>query len=492
MESLANKYRPKVFEDVCEQSVIVDMLKSICERDTLYNRNFLFIGSAGVGKAQPLYSKVLTPDGYVEMRDIQLGDQVVTRNNTYAEVIGVFPQGVRPIYEMTLANGKKWRVADNHINIVYIFLGDERWNTNMYTTDVMRLFQRVDIYVPVPDIPQCSGESTSDADRQIVDIRYIGDEECQCIYVDDKSHSYITDDLIPTHNTTLGRILANTLNHGSGSTIEIDAASNNGVDSMREIVKQASQYPIGSKYKVFILDEVHVLSNTAWQCLLKVLESSPAMSIFILCTTNAEKIPDTIKSRVQTFQLSKISLDGIVRRLKHVLDSEIQEGRSLTYTDEAVSYLGKLAQGGMRDALTLLDTALAYSNDITIENLSKSLNLPEYDDYFDLLSAYSKHDNAKIASIVDKVYNSGTNFMNWFKGFHAFVIQIVKYIYLGDINSTMIPSYYQDKISKYSQVHAAICLKLANKLMKLNDELRGTSYQQEIALSYLCTPTKTK
>jgi len=290
--------------------------------------------------------------------------------------------------------------------------------------------------------------------------------------------------------TTLGRIVGNVLNNNTGEPIEIDAASHSGVDKMRDIIQQARTYPIGCTYKIFIIDECHSLSSQAWQALLKTLEESPAKSVFIFCTTNPEKIPATILSRVQTFQLSKISLDSICSRLTYVLDSEIAEGKDIVYEKEAVNYIAKLANGGMRDALTLLDKALAYSNNISSQTLSKALGLPNYDDYFMLLSAIAKRDNVTITQVVDDVYNSGVNFVKWFENFHSFVINIVKYIFLQDINKTMIPSHYSDKISKYTTAHSNICLKLANTLIKLNQELKSTNYQQEITLTYLCNPKK--
>lgn len=293
-----------------------------------------------------------------------------------------------------------------------------------------------------------------------------------------------------TGKTTLSRIIGNVLNENKGEPIEIDAASNSGVENIRQIVQEAQTYPIGSNYKIFIIDECHALSNQAWQSLLKVLEESPAKSVFLLCTTNPEKIPATILSRVQTFQLSKISLDGICNRLIHVIECEKSEGRDITYETDAVNYIAKLANGGMRDALTLLDKALAYSKDVTSENLSKALGLPNYDDYFDLLSAVAKKDNNKIAEILHRVYNSGVNFVKWFEQFHQFTINIVKYIFLQDINKTMIPSHYADKISKYTTAHSTICLKLANKLLKMIQELKTTNYQQEVALTYLCSTKK--
>lgn len=290
--------------------------------------------------------------------------------------------------------------------------------------------------------------------------------------------------------TTMARMVSSKINDGEGEIIEVDAASNNGVEAMRNIMKQAKTYPVGQKWKPFIIDECHALSNPAWQSTLKVLEDQPAKSVFFFATTNPEKIPATILSRVQTFQFTKISLQGLETRLKYVIGKENEEGRHITYTDDAISLIAKLANGGMRDSLTLLDKALAYSEDLTSENLEVSLNLPSYDEYFKLLSAYAKKDNKGIIQVIHDAYNSGVNFVKWMESFHSFVMNIVKYIFLKDISATMIPSQYADKISKYGEAHSIICMSLATKLAKLNSELRFTQYQQELALTYLCFAKK--
>lgn len=289
-----------------------------------------------------------------------------------------------------------------------------------------------------------------------------------------------------TGKTTLGRLIAKSLNGNTNNIIEIDAASHSGVDDTREIIQQAAQYPIGSKYKIFIVDECHALSSTSWQSLLKGLEEQLGNTVFIFCTTNPEKIPDTIISRVQTFKLSKISTENIQKRLKFILDSEIKEGREITYDEEALSYLSRLANGGMRDAITMMDKALAFGSNVNSELLEKALDLPNYDDYFNLLNALVKKSNADITAIIDRVYNSGTNFVKWFEGFHSFLCNIVKYVFLKDISRTMIPYHYLDKLQKYGDQHAFICLKLSNVVMTMNKELKFTQYQLETAMTYLC------
>lgn len=287
-----------------------------------------------------------------------------------------------------------------------------------------------------------------------------------------------------TGKTSFARILANSI--GAQDIIEIDAASYSGADNMRGVVQQANSYPLVGNYKVFIIDEVHALSSQAWAVALKTLEESPAATVFMLCTTNPEKIPDTIISRVQRFNLSKISLDGITNRLRFVLDSEIRDGRDIRYTEPAIKYIAKLANGGMRDALTLLDKALSYSEDVISENLSKALSLPNYDDYFKLLGAYAKKDNATVTSVVHDVYNSGINFTKWFEEFHSFLVNIMKYVLIEDISKTMIPDHYASKLSKYNEAHAAVCLNLGNRVLRLLSEMKHSQYQQEIALTYLC------
>ena len=125
-----------------------------------------------------------------------------------------------------------------------------------------------------------------------------------------------------TGKTTCARIFANEINNGQGNPIEMDAASNSGVDDVREIIHQAQTKSIDSEYKVFIIDECHSISNTGWQAFLKLIEEPPAKSIFIFCTTDPQKIPKTILSRVQRYDFQRISTSGICDRLVHIIEQE--------------------------------------------------------------------------------------------------------------------------------------------------------------------------
>lgn len=125
--------------------------------------------------------------------------------------------------------------------------------------------------------------------------------------------------------TTTARIFANMINNGQGAPIELDAASNNGVDEIRKLIDNAQTKSLDSEYKVFVIDECHMITTQGWNAFLKTLEEPPAKSIFILCTTNPERIPQTILSRVQRYNFQRISQEGIVSRLKHIIELENNE-----------------------------------------------------------------------------------------------------------------------------------------------------------------------
>ena len=141
----------------------------------------------------------------------------------------------------------------------------------------------------------------------------------------------------------------------SMNVIEIDAASNNGVDNIREIVDEVTYSPAEGKYKVYIIDEVHMLSIGAFNALLKTLEEPPSYVIFILATTEVHKIPITILSRCQRYDFRRISIDTIAGRLKELTDKE-----QVQIEEKAVRYIAKTADGSMRDALSLLDQCIAF------------------------------------------------------------------------------------------------------------------------------------
>ena len=231
-----------------------------------------------------------------------------------------------------------------------------------------------------------------------------------------------------TGKTTCARIFANEINKGKGTPIELDAASNNSVDDVREIIQQAKTTSLDSEYKVFIMDEVHALSNQAWQAMLKVLEEPPAKSIFIMCTTDPQKIPKTILSRVQRFDFQRISQKAIFDRLHTVALAEWAGIPEVTIEMSALEYIAKQAQGGMRDALTMLDKCWAYcNNNLTLDSVIKALGIANYDVMTKLLIAYDCTDPAEMIKVIDDVYMSGYDLKQFIKSFTNFALDLNKY-----------------------------------------------------------------
>ena len=162
-------------------------------------------------------------------------------------------------------------------------------------------------------------------------------------------HGYLFTGPSGTGKTTSARIFANMINAGKGNPIEVDAASNSGVDNIRQIIEDAKRKPLDAEYKIFIVDECHSLSNGAWQALLKTLEEPPKFTIFIFCTTNPEKVPNTILSRVQRYNFQKISNKGIAEGLSHILLMESEEANecgcdgAYDWNIEAIEYIAKVS-----------------------------------------------------------------------------------------------------------------------------------------------------
>lgn len=275
-----------------------------------------------------------------------------------------------------------------------------------------------------------------------------------------------------TGKTTNARIFANEINHGQCIPIELDAASNNSVEDMRRIIEQAKYKSIDGDYKVFILDEAHSFSNAAFQCFLKTCEEPPAGAIFILCTTDPQKIPNTILSRVQRYDFKKISFNGVVNRLKYIIEQENKDNANITYEDSAIEYIAKLCDGGMRDGVTTLDKCISYSNDLTLENVVKALGGVNYDTMFDLAEAIYNFDANKAIIITETIYSSGANIKQFVKDFSNFVLDLCKYGLTHSFQYLYIPSLYDNRMKSYTNDHFMFFNQFLGELVKLNTNIK--------------------
>lgn len=236
------------------------------------------------------------------------------------------------------------------------------------------------------------------------------------------SHAYLFTGSRGTGKTTCAKILSkavNCLNPQNGNpcnecevcrgiddgsildVTEIDAASNNGVDNIRDLREEANFTPAVAKYRVYIIDEVHMLSTGAFNALLKTLEEPPSHVLFILATTEVHMLPATILSRCQRFDFRRIPPEDIAKRLLLVAEKE-----NLKLAEDAAMLIARIADGALRDALSILDQCASFSEEITLNIVSKAAGLLGRDYLFEISDAIKNQDSSAVLSIIDRLHAS--------------------------------------------------------------------------------------
>lgn len=212
--------------------------------------------------------------------------------------------------------------------------------------------------------------------------------------------------------TTCARILARKINEKDGTTsehgfayniFELDAASNNSVDDIRELTDQVRFAPQTGKYKVYIIDEVHMLSASAFNAFLKTLEEPPAHAIFILATTEKHKIIPTILSRCQIYDFKRITIEDIQEHLRKIADKE-----EVKYEDDALYLIAQKADGALRDALSIFDRLTTFTQkNITLAKAAEVLNILDYDEYLNIADLAKANDIPGILSALNDIVKRG-------------------------------------------------------------------------------------
>lgn len=276
--------------------------------------------------------------------------------------------------------------------------------------------------------------------EEVVGQEHIKKALRNAIELDKISHAYLFTGPRGTGKTSTARIFAKSLNCKEGPTInpcgvcenciditnstpmdviEIDAASNRKVEDAQNILEKVMYAPVNSRYKIYIIDEVHMLSTTAFNALLKTLEEPPKNVIFILATTEVHKVLDTIKSRCQRFDFKRITTDDIVKHLRYIADNE-----KINITDDALFTIAKNSAGGMRDSIALLDqlSVLDGEEAISTDDINNLLGRLSFDTLNSLADKIVKSEPQNAIEDLEKIYNSGnepvqilTNLMDYLK-----------------------------------------------------------------------------
>jgi len=244
---------------------------------------------------------------------------------------------------------------------------------------------------------------------EIVGQEHISKTLDQAIKTNNLSHAYLFSGPKGVGKTSIARILAHDINKlpytNQGEhidIIEIDAASNNGIDDIRDLREKVYISPTSAPYKIYIIDEVHMLSKQAFNGLLKTLEEPPAHVIFILATTEAHKLPDTIISRTQRYQFKPVDQEKVIAHLKHIAKLE-----SIKINDDALSLIAKHGQGSFRDSIGLLDQAANYIQPITAETIGILIGLPPSNLIDQLIECLKTADTQKLTSTLSTLTNQG-------------------------------------------------------------------------------------
>ncbi|MGB8319970.1 MAG: DNA polymerase III subunit gamma/tau [Ignavibacteriaceae bacterium] len=320
------------------------------------------------------------------------------------------------------------------------------------------------------------------------------------------AHAYLFTGPRGVGKTTTARILAKTLNclnpvdnepcnecdmcksiqsTQSLDIIEIDGASNRGIDEIRALRDSVKYAPSRGKYKVYIIDEVHMLTKESFNAFLKTLEEPPAHTIFIFATTDVQKVPLTIVSRCQRFDFRRIQLDTI-----KILLSKIAEAEKIKIDDKTLTIIAKKADGALRDAESFFDQVVSFcGNNVDTETVSKMLNLIDDEVFFIISDAILDKNFKAVYEVSNKIYENGWNFIDFMDGLVEHFRNIMTVVVTEQVNlietSELLKVKYMDYVDKFSR---GDLLRLLNFLVKTQQEMRYTQNQKlkiEISLCHL-------
>ena len=251
--------------------------------------------------------------------------------------------------------------------------------------------------------------------------------------------------------------------------IEIDAASNNGVDQIRDLIEKVKYAPLQSKFKVYIIDEVHMLSQGAFNALLKTLEEPPAHVIFILATTEPHKVLPTIISRCQRYDFTRVSQKDIQARIEEVLRKE-----GVKFDEEATRLIAQLSDGGVRDALSILEQVIAYSEDnLTAQHVNDIYGIATTQDKLLLLKAIQDQDVNRLMAEIEEITQKNIDIRRLTNDLMELLKESVIYAYTADSN--LLQKLSVDEAKSLNGIPSPIAIKMIDDLMETAEKYRSAS-----------------
>jgi len=327
----------------------------------------------------------------------------------------------------------------------------------------------------------------------VVGQHHVTDTIQNAIKLNRVAHAYMFCGPRGVGKTTVARILSKTVNCSdladtnpcnqcsncveitSGSNLDVlefDGASNRGIDEIRDLRESVKYPPNTTKYKVFIIDEVHMLTKEAFNALLKTLEEPPSHIIFIFATTDPHKVPQTILSRTQRYDLKRITHDLIIQHLEKVLKIE-----NFPYDDEVLGLISQKSEGSLRDALSLLDQIIAYSSDkILISDAKDILGIVDENFYLELLTEILDNNPRKTLNILEESSELGVSIYDFMSGFVNFLRSCLLIIYSSKNDNNFISEACINKLKNLSNIRAKKIIQILEECIETQINIKN--YQQ--------------
>ena len=288
--------------------------------------------------------------------------------------------------------------------------------------------------------------------------------------------------------TTLSRLFARVLNNNLSDPVEIDGASNNGVDQVRAIIESANQRSLTGTYKIYIIDECHMITSAGWNAFLKGLEETPEYTIFMFCTTEPNKIPATIMNRMQRFNIAKIDSAEIKNRLIYICQ---QEG--FTNYEDTCELISKLCDGCMREAITKLDQCADLSTDLSISNTKEILGEAPFERMLKLTNCLIGGNEQFTLAAIETLASEGRDLKQFINDYLGFILEMTKYILFKNIAITNIPAYLENAADNMTNVNYTTSFEgalgwfnyVSDKLLEVKNAIKYDTAVKSVIEAYL-------
>lgn len=433
-------------------------------------------------KGIPDYYKFFSSDLFKGMRSIieksKFGiikdERTIAENERFLEE-NIRTNEIKESNEQPRNNGKNEEYSEGEWESLFY---SERWKWELYKTSVNSLEDvEPEIRIRVSNTnenEQRLGVSYQLQSRPRMERDKVGDRGGWCFPQIERSFAagYKEDGIFEEYRVDSVEIYKRGYNDELFSSYISDTDSREGFTYLYDLEVEGHNSYFANN---ILVHNCHMLSINAWNAMLKTLEEPPAKSIFIFCTTDPQKIPATIINRVQRFDLTRISYSGIFNRINYIINKEVELNPDISVPTGVSDYIAKLASGGMRDAVSMLDKCLSLKHNVTLEDAVKILGSVDYDVLFNLFFAIYNCEEEKVIQIIEELYQAGKDLKLFIRSFTNFLSDLCKYKLFNNFDYISIPKIYSEQLNRTNGSDNAVLKNLLEKINELNSKIKYES-----------------